>query len=84
MAPYAFESLSRFGVFFDWCAAMLQVERTNKHVRVFASLWSFSVDLRFSHAVPRLVDYVQYLHAIGQTTLDVLGNIKILARTCPK
>ncbi len=33
--------------------------------------------------VPRLVDYVQYLHVIGQTTLDVLGNIQILARTCP-
>ncbi len=71
------------GVFFDRCAAMLQVKRTNKHVRIFASLWSFSVDLTFSHAAPRLVDYVQYLHVIGQTTLDDLGNIKILARTCP-
>ncbi len=59
-------------------SAQLQVERTNKHVRVFASLLSFSP----SYA-PRLVDYVQYLHVIGQTTLDVLGNTKILARTCP-
>ncbi len=43
----------------------------------------FSVDLTFSRAAPRLVDYVQYLHVIGQTTLEVLGNIKILARPCP-
>ncbi len=56
-------------------------KHTNKHVCIFASLWTFSVDLTFS--VLWLVDYVQYLHVIGQTTLDVLGNIKILARTCP-
>ncbi len=53
-------------------------EQTRVHI---ASLWTFSVDLTFS--VLWLVDYVQYLHVIGQTTLDVLGNIKILARTCP-
>ncbi len=76
-------SRAYFGVFFDRCAKALQVKRTNKHVRIFASLWSFSVDLTFSRAAPRLADYVQYLHIIGQTTLDVLGNIKILARTCP-
>ncbi len=65
-----------------WChtmiGAQLHVERTNKHVCIFALLWSFSP----SHA-PRLVNYIHYLHVIGQTTLDVLGNIKILARTCP-
>ncbi len=27
------------------------------------------------------VSWQHYLHVIGQTTLDVLGNIKILART---
>ncbi len=35
-------------------------ERTNKQVCIFASLWSFSVDLTFSRAAPRLVD----LHTI--------------------
>ncbi len=62
-------------VFFDRCAATL--------LRIFALLWSFSVELTFSCAVPRLVDYAQYLHVIGQNTLDDLGTIKILARTCP-
>ncbi len=76
-------SRAHLGLFFDRCAATLQVKWTNKHVHIFASLWSFSVDLTFSCAVPWLVNYVQYLHAIGQTTLDVLSNIKILARTCP-
>ncbi len=76
-------SRAYLGIFLDRCAATFQVKRTNKYVRIFASLWSFSVDLTFSRAAPRLGDYVQYLHVIGQTTLDVLGNIKILARTCP-
>ncbi len=43
----------------------------------------FSVDLTFSRAMPQLVDYVQYMYVIGQTTLDDLNNIEILARTCP-
>ncbi len=59
-------------------SAQLQVERMNIHVRVFALHLSVSPSY-----VPRLVDYVQYLHVIGQTTLDVLGNIKILARLGP-
>lgn len=41
------------------------------------------VDLTFSHTAPQLVDYIQYLHVIGQTDLDVLGNVGILAGTCP-
>ncbi len=83
-APYAFESLSRLPwcLFWSVCSDGFS-KRTNKCVRIFASLWSFSVDLTFSRAAPRLVDYVQYLHVIGQSTLDDLGNIKILARTCP-
>ncbi len=32
---------------------------------------------------PQLVDYVQYLHVIGQTTLDVLGHIKSRPRRVP-
>ncbi len=63
-------------VFFDRWAATIQVKQTNKHVRIFASLWSFSVDVTFSRAAPWLVDYVQSLHVIGQTTLNDLGNIK--------
>ncbi len=68
------------GLFFDLCTATLS--QTNELVHIFALIWSFPVDLPFSRAALRLVDYLQYLHVIGQTALDVLGNNKILASTC--
>ncbi len=81
---YAFESLSRLPWCLFWSVRSDASSQTNEQtVRIFASLWSFSVDLTFSCAAPQLVDYVQYLHVIGQTILDDLGDIKILARTCP-
>ncbi len=51
-------------------------ERTNTCVFLhhFQSLLLYNVQLYIVY-----IHYVQCLHVIGQTTLDVLGNIKILA-----
>ncbi len=61
----------------DRCAAS---SRTNEQTNTCAYLHRFD---RSHLLTPRLVDYVQYLHVIGQTTLDILGNIEILARVRP-
>ncbi len=57
--------------------AQLQVDQTRVRICIALIVLSFSCTM-----IGRLCR-LQYLHVIGQTTLDALGNIKILARTCP-
>ncbi len=69
-APYAFKSLSQYIGVIQWSVRSF---KSNEQTNTCTYLHCFNHSP--SHA-PRLVNYIQYLHVICQTTLDVLGNIK--------